>query len=196
MSTNSYIVINEQSGECFVTDPGSCPSEYVRFLKEGDLKVSAVLLTHGHFDHILGLEKFLKEFPVPVYACEEEKSVLEDPALNLSGMMGPGYSFRGAEYLRDGETFEVAGISVKVIHTPGHTLGGCCYYIQEEGVLFSGDTLFAASIGRTDFPTGSSSQLVRSVREKLFVLPDEVTVYPGHMEETTIGCEKGTNPFV
>ena len=111
-------------------------------------------------------------------------------------MYGRGYTFSGAEYLKDGQAITIAGFEIHVIHTPGHTAGGCCYYIPAENVLISGDTLFHASIGRTDLPTGSSSQLVRSVREKLLVLPEETRVYPGHMEETTIGYEKKYNPFV
>ena len=111
-------------------------------------------------------------------------------------MMGTRYTFSDARYIKDGQMLEAAGIEIRVIHTPGHTAGGCCYYIEKEGVLFSGDTLFHASIGRTDFPTGSSSQLVRSVKERLFVLPEETKVYPGHMDETVIGYEKKYNPFV
>lgn len=196
MATNSYIMINEKTGECIVTDPAACPAEFVHEIQSQDLKVKAVLLTHGHFDHILGLDDFCKEFLVPVYAHKAEEPILKDPRLNLSGMAGRQYVFAGAEYVEDGEEMELAGLKFRVLHTPGHTAGGCCYYFYEEGVLISGDTLFCASIGRTDFPTGSSSQLVRSVREKLFVLPEETRVYPGHMEETTIGFEKKNNPYL
>ncbi len=197
IGTNCYIVRNEETKECFVTDPAACPSELTGHIRREGLLVRAVLLTHGHFDHIMGLDDFLKEFPVPVYAYQEEKKVLEDANLNSSlGMFGRPYTFSGAEYLTDGQVLEVAGIEVHVIYTPGHTIGGCCYYIPAENVLISGDTLFHGSIGRTDLPTGSSSQLVRSVREKLMVLPEETKVYPGHMEETTIGYEKRYNPFI
>lgn len=195
IGTNCYIVINEETKECFVTDPGACPPELVSHIRSTDLKVQAVFLTHGHFDHIMGLDDFEKEFPVPVYAHEAEKELLENAQLNSSARYGRGYTYSGAEYLRDGQTVTSAGFEIHVIHTPGHTAGGCCYYIPAENTLFSGDTLFRASIGRTDFPTGSSS-LVRSVREKLMVLPEETRVYPGHMEETTIGYEKKYNPFV
>ena len=122
--------------------------------------------------------------------------LLENAQLNSSAMYGMGYTYSGAEYLKDGQVLTIAGFEIHVIYTPGHTAGGCCYYIPAEHVLISGDTLFHASIGRTDLPTGSSSQLVRSVREKLMVLPEETKVYPGHMEETTIGYEKKYNPFV
>ena len=144
----------------------------------------------------MGLDGLLKEYDIPVYALENEKDILNSGRLNLSAMMGTEYTFSGARYVKDGQILDLGGMQVRVIHTPGHTSGGCCYYIEKEGVLFSGDTLFHASIGRTDFPTGSSSRLVRSVKERLFELPDETKVYPGHMDETSIGYEKKYNPFV
>ena len=197
VGTNCYIVRNEDTDECFVTDPAACPPELVGHIRKEGLNVKAVLLTHGHFDHIMGLDDFLKEFPVPVYAFSEEKPLLESAELNSSlGMFGSPYTFSGAEYVSDGQILHIAGFEIRVIHTPGHTAGGCCYYIPAENVLISGDTLFRASVGRTDLPTGSMGDLVRSVRDKLFVLPEETKVYPGHMEETTIGYEKKYNPFV
>lgn len=197
VGTNCYIVRNDDTDECFVTDPAACPLELVGYIRREGLNVKAVLLTHGHFDHIMGLDDFLKEFPVPVYAFSEEKPLLESAELNSSlGMFGRPYTFSGAEYVSDGQILHIAGFEIRVIHTPGHTAGGCCYYIPAENVLISGDTLFRASVGRTDLPTGSMGDLVRSVREKLFVLPEETKVYPGHMEETTIGYEKKYNPFV
>ena len=197
VGTNCYIVRNEDTDECFVTDPAACPPELVGHIRKEGLNVKAVLLTHGHFDHIMGLDDFLKEFPVSVYAFSEEKPLLESAELNSSlGMFGSSYTFSGAEYVSDGQILHIAGFEIRVIHTPGHTAGGCCYYIPAENVLISGDTLFRASVGRTDLPTGSMGDLVRSVREKLFVLPEETKVYPGHMEETTIGYEKKYNPFV
>ncbi len=197
VGTNCYIVRNDDTDECFVTDPAACPPELVGHIRKEGLNVKAVLLTHGHFDHIMGLDDFLKEFPVPVYAFSEEKPLLESAELNSSlGMFGRPYTFSGAEYVSDGQILHIAGFEIRVIHTPGHTAGGCCYYIPAENVLISGDTLFRASVGRTDLPTGSMGDLVRSVREKLFVLPEETKVYPGHMEETTIGYEKKYNPFV
>lgn len=197
VGTNCYIVRNDDTDECFVTDPAACPLELVGHIRREGLNVKAVLLTHGHFDHIMGLDDFLKEFPVPVYAFSEEKPLLESAELNSSlGMFGRPYTFSGAEYVSDGQILHIAGFEIRVIHTPGHTAGGCCYYIPAENVLISGDTLFRASVGRTYLPTGSMGDLVRSVREKLFVLPEETKVYPGHMEETTIGYEKKYNPFV
>mgnify|MGYP005749051271 FL=1 len=197
VGTNCYIVRNDDTMECFIVDMAACPPEFVSHIRNSGLTVKAVLLTHGHFDHIMGLDRFLEEFPVPVYACVAEKDVLESSQLNSSaGMLGQPYTFTGARFVKDGDLLDVAGMKIQVIQTPGHTIGGCCYYIADENVLFSGDTLFRASVGRTDLPTGSMSALVRSVTDRLLVLPDETRVYPGHMEETTIGYEKQYNPFL
>lgn len=196
MGTNCYIAVNEESRECFLVDPADYPPELSSHIRTEGYTPTAVLLTHGHFDHIMGLDGLLQEYDIPVYACEAEKEILESAGLNLSSMMGAGYTFSGAQYVKDEQILDIAGAKIDVIHTPGHTSGGCCYYIAAEGILFSGDTLFHTSVGRSDFPTGSSSRLVRSVRERLFVLPDETRVYPGHMDETTIGYEKKYNPFV
>ena len=197
VGTNCYIVSNEGTKECFLVDMAACPPELVNHIKNSGLTVKAVLLTHGHFDHIMGLDRFLEEFPAPVYACAAEKELLESPQLNSSsGMLGQPYTFHGAQYVKDGDLLDMAGMKIQVIQTPGHTIGGCCYYIADEQTLFSGDTLFRASIGRTDLPTGSMGALVRSVKEKILVLPDETRVYPGHMEETTVGYEKKYNPFL
>ena len=197
VATNCYIGINEETKECFIVDPATCPPEFVSYIKNAGLTVKAVLLTHGHFDHIMGLDALLKEFPVPVYAHEAERDVLESEQLNSSAsMLGQPYSFSGADYVTNRQELRIAGFEIRVIYTPGHTIGGCCYYIEKEKTLFSGDTLFHGSVGRTDLPTGSMGQLVSSVRDRLFVLPDDTKVYPGHMEETTIGYEKRYNPFI
>ena len=197
VATNCYIGINEETKECFIVDPATCPLEFVSYIKNAGLTVKAVLLTHGHFDHIMGLDALLKEFPVPVYAHEAERDVLESEQLNSSAsMLGQPYSFSGADYVTNRQELRIAGFEIRVVYTPGHTIGGCCYYIEKEKALFSGDTLFHGSVGRTDLPTGSMGQLVSSVRDRLFVLPDDTKVYPGHMEETTIGYEKKYNPFI
>lgn len=196
VSTNCYLGINETTKECFIVDPGSFEPEIVKHIQQQEYQVRAVLLTHGHFDHIMGLDGFLKEFPVPVYAHEEEKVLLENAAYNASAMYGKGYTFTKAMYVQDGQLLEIAGMKIRVIYTPGHTIGGCCYYLEEEQVLFSGDTLFQESVGRSDLPTGSASKLVRSIKEKLLVLPENVKVYPGHEEMTTIEMERKYNPFI
>lgn len=196
ISTNCYLVINEETKQTVVIDPAACPKKLLGFIEEEGLKIEAILLTHGHFDHIMGIDGFLEYFEVPVYVHEEDERVMNDPVLNQSSTYTSGYTFSGAQYLRDRQTLELAGFVFEVIHTPGHTWGGCCYYVASENVLFSGDTLFQESVGRTDFETSSMSDLMHSVREKLFRLPEETHVYPGHMGETTIGHEKTHNPYV
>lgn len=196
ISTNCYLVINEDTKQAVVIDPAACPSYLMSHIKSEGLKIEAILLTHGHFDHIMGIDGFLSEFDVPVYVHEEDADAMEDPVLNQSSTYTSGYTFGKARYLRDRQTLELTGYTFQVIHTPGHTKGGCCYYVASEGVLFSGDTLFQNSVGRTDFVNSSTSDLVHSVREKLFLLPDDTMVYPGHMGETKIGHEKKYNPYV
>ena len=137
-----------------------------------------------------------EQYNLPVYAHEAEQEVLENPAFNLSTMFGSPVHMKADHPVTDGQMLEIAGVKIQVLHTPGHTPGGVSYYIDEAKILISGDTLFADSVGRTDFPMGSMHTLVRSVREKLFVLEDDVSVLPGHGPETTIGWEKKNNPFV
>jgi len=165
-------------------------------MREEGLKIEAILLTHGHFDHIMGIDGFLKEYSVPVYVHEDDLKMMEDPQWNQSAIYTAGYTFAGAAPLRDGQTLSLAGYDFQVLHTPGHTPGGCCYYVKSEGVLFSGDTLFQRSVGRTDFEGSSTKDLIRGIKEKLMVLPDDTHVYPGHMGETLIGYEKRENPFI
>ena len=196
ISTNCYLAINEETKQAVVIDPAACPSYLMSHIKSEGLKVEAILLTHGHFDHIMGIDGFLSEFDVPVYVHEDDADAMEDPVLNQSSTYTSGYTFGKARYLRDRQTLELAGYTFQVIHTPGHTKGGCCYYVASEDVLFSGDTLFQNSVGRTDFVNSSTSDLVHSVRENLFLLPDDTIVYPGHMGETKIGHEKKYNPYV
>lgn len=196
IGTNCYLVSNEETKECFLVDAADVSQKLVSHIREQGLQLKAILLTHGHFDHIMGIDGLVKEFHVPVYAHQEESVLLNDASVNASAMYGCSCTFPNAVYLHDGQILDLARITLKVIYTPGHTIGGCCYYWEEGHVLFSGDTLFHASIGRTDLPTGSEGQLVRSIRGKLFKLPDETRVCPGHMEETTIGYEKRYNPYV
>ncbi len=196
VGTNCYLAVNEEEKQCILIDPAVYSGEITEQIRREGLNLRAILLTHGHFDHIMGIDGFRKEFPeIPVYAHREEEALLRDASMNASLEFGRQYTFSGAAYAEDGDVLDLAGMQFRVIHTPGHTIGGCCYYLQEEKVLFSGDTLFQESIGRTDFPTGNGGQLMRSIREKLFTLPEETAVYPGHMERTTIGDEKKYNPY-
>ena len=196
-TTNCYLVKNEETGEGFLIDPGDYAEKIIEVIKEKAVKLTAIYLTHGHLDHMMAVERVKAEFNVPVYCHEAELAVLADPVQNLtSRFMRSGYVFTEAIGLKDGAEFTVAGIPVKLLHTPGHTPSGCCYYLWQDGYLFSGDTLFYHSIGNTEFPGGSMGTLARSIREKLYTLPEETRVYAGHGESTDIGSEKCENPFV
>lgn len=195
--TNCYFGIYKNTKETIIVDPGDQGDQLIAKIREEGLIPKAILLTHGHFDHATAAEEVAKEFGISIYANEAEQETLENASWNLSGAMaGVSQSFHADVYLKDMETIELAGFQIQMFHTPGHTVGGACYYLKEEKALFSGDTLFAQSVGRTDFPKGSASELIRSIQEKLMVLPDDVTVYTGHNEITTIGTERKYNPFL
>lgn len=195
MQTNCYIISNRETGECVVIDPASSAEHIRDTIHKNGYTLKAILLTHGHFDHIGGVKRLKSFFDVPVYAAEAEKPVLASTAVNLSDEFGGGCTLEADTYLLDGEEIAPAGFKIRTILTPGHTCGGMCYYIPEDAVLFCGDTLFLESVGRTDFPTGNMSELVHSVETKLFVLPEDTVVYPGHGSYTSIGFEKQNNPY-
>ena len=186
----------QRNGELLLIDPAASPEKISEKIEEMQAKPAGILLTHGHYDHILAVEDIRKKYGIKVYACSEEQKMLLDPSINMSGFFGGGCSVRPDVLLKDLDVFTAAGFSIQMIHTPGHTVGSCCYYIEEEGVLFSGDTLFYGSVGRTDFPGGSTAEIVRSLHKLVDSLPEETEVYPGHDASTTIGYEKRYNPFV
>jgi len=196
VQTNCYIVSNEESKEAIVIDPGDNAEGIYKVLKENDLVCKAILLTHGHFDHIMAAEKLGSLCPAKIYAHEAEAALLADPALNASAMFGRECSLLPDLLLKDGQTLELAGFNIKVIHTPGHTAGGVCYYFTENGLIFSGDTLFLEDIGRSDLPTGNGRQLIESIRSRLMPLDDDIIVYPGHDAPTTIGHEREANIYI
>lgn len=196
VQTNCYFAINEDTRELLIIDPGASADRLAKSIEEEKLNPVAILLTHGHFDHAGGVAELAERFGIKVYAEEHEKETLENPALNLSGWEGRELSYHADVFLKDEQEIDLAGFHIRVFHTPGHTVGGCCYYFSYQNALFSGDTLFAQSVGRTDFPKGSASALIRSIQEKLMPLPDEVTVYTGHNEITSIGTERMYNPYL
>ena len=196
VGTNCYLAANQMTKEAVIIDPGDEAKRIDRLIRENGYQPQAILLTHGHFDHVMAVDALSAEYGLKVFAHELERETLEDPELNVSGMLGRTMTFHATDFVRDGELLNLAGYTFQVLLTPGHTKGGVCYYLASENVLFSGDTLFAGSVGRTDFPGGSMGTLVGSIREKLLALPDETIVYPGHMESTTIGAERTGNMFL
>ena len=199
VQTNCYFVYDEeQQGaekDAIVFDAADQGATIYERLKTKGFRVAGILLTHAHFDHIWGVQELRARSGAKVYAYEGERPLCESADLNVSADVGRACTVKPNQYVKDGEEITIAGMTCKVIATPGHTIGSCCYYFEEAGILLSGDTLFEESVGRSDLPTGSTGELVRSVKEKLFVLPDETKVYPGHGDATTIGHEKQYNPF-
>lgn len=195
VQTNAYVISNENTKKAIVLDPGDDAERILSHLKSKGLELEAILLTHAHFDHILGVNDILNNKKVPVYAYEPEQELLEDVSLNCSTMIGNPTTISDVTYWKDQTSFEAIGYSIKVIGTPGHTKGSCCFYFKENDVLFSGDTLFMESVGRTDLPTGNSTRIMESVKG-LMDLPDDTIVYPGHGPATSISYERTHNPFV
>ena len=193
--TNCYIIYNKDTNEAMIVDPGDQAEDISMRCRMLDVVPKAILLTHGHFDHMMAAGKLKEEFHIPIYAAEKEAPLLADARANLSAMWARPVCIKPDCLVKEGDELDICGFSITVIETPGHTIGGVCFYIPEEEVLLSGDTLFCGSFGRTDFPTGSMSVLARSIREKLFQLPDVTQVYPGHESSTTIGYEKRYNPL-
>jgi len=201
--TNCYILHSGGGGSgCAVLDPGAEASRLIDYLSKKDLTPGDVVLTHGHADHIVGVGLLRKHFPqVKVYIHKLDGSMLTGEQNNLSEITGRAFKTRPADVLlAEGDIITIKSgledIKLEVIHTPGHTPGGICLYAKDQNVLFSGDTLFAGSIGRTDFPGGNITELISNITIKLLTLPDETKVYPGHGPATTIGSEKTGNPFV
>ena len=196
VGTNCYLLCNMDIKECVLIDPADSQDEISRMIDESGCSLKGILLTHGHFDHIMAADAVRDKYGVKVYASCYEKNTLEQPHINLGEAYGLKLLVKADVWHKDGEILKLAGFDIEALHTPGHTEGGSCYYVREIGVLFSGDTLFCGSVGRTDFPGGSMSEIVRSIKEKVMVLPDDTKVYPGHGEGTSVGYERENNPFL
>ena len=196
LQTNTYLVCDETSRLGFIVDLGGYSKELKNIIEKNDIQIQYIVLTHGHGDHIGGVQEHLKDFPDAKVVCSRaEEKMLLDPELNEAHHFGPEkVSFKPDILVDDGDTLTVGNMTMKFIMTPGHTEGGMCILIDD--VLFSGDTLFCRSIGRTDLAGGDFRTIMESIKKKLFLLPDETQVLPGHMGPTTIGFEKENNPFV
>lgn len=197
--TNSYVLTaDEDSKDCLIIDTGLDEGPLLAYLAESGLRPEAVIFTHGHIDHIKGANGLRENYPeikVAIYA--DDAKAFSSPVKNLSMLAEVPVTFEPADIVIEAEgAVEFAGIRLEVFHTPGHTAGGICLYSREDGVVFVGDTLFAGSIGRTDFPGGSFEQLIDSIKSRLLVLPDETKVFTGHGPATTIGTEKRTNQYL
>lgn len=196
VGTNCYFLKNKGTGEMLIIDPADQPTRIIQKVEEMGGKPMGILLTHGHFDHILAADEIRKHYGIQIYATVYERKHLSNPSMNLSGFSGKACSLEADVELDDLDFFEAAGFEIQVLHTPGHTPGSCCYYLKDEDVLFSGDTLFCGSVGRTDLPGGNMQEILGSLNRLLESLPEETKVYPGHESSTTIGYEKRYNPFV
>ncbi|MBO5609835.1 MAG: MBL fold metallo-hydrolase [Eubacterium sp.] len=197
VATNCFTIINEDTKEAIMIDASGNPKHLLEDIVIAEAKPVAILLTHAHFDHIDAVDMIRSEFPdIEVIIGKNDEELMGNPNLNLSmAFMGDPVSVKADRTVNDGEVINLIGIRIECIEVPGHTKGGMCYYMPELSALFDGDTLFHGSVGRSDFPTGDSQLLLDSIRGKLFTLPDETKVFPGHDSETTIGWEKENNMF-
>ncbi|SFN00104.1 MBL fold metallo-hydrolase [Thermodesulforhabdus norvegica] len=198
LQTNCYVL--GDSGKCVaaVIDPGGEAKRIASFLNKNKLKLEAILLTHGHFDHVLDAWKLKELAGGLIYLHPADKPLLKDRMVGLGALLSGRITGLGGPVdveLAEGQCISVGDISLEVLETPGHTPGHVSFYLKDRRIIFVGDTLFAGSIGRTDFPGGSYEELIKSVRNKIFPLGDDVVVYPGHGPKTTVGRERATNPF-
>ena len=195
IGTNCYVVINEEQKKGVVIDPGGDADQILEKIKQKGITIEAIFLTHGHSDHIMAVDEVREVTGAKVYISEADADILTKASSNLSVYMGAGREFKAAdEFLIDGETITAAGLKFQVVATPGHTKGGICLLCGD--TVFCGDTIFSESIGRTDLPGGSYSQILHSIKTKIMVLPDEMKLLPGHGPATTIGWERRRNPFL
>lgn len=197
VQTNCYFLKHKETGELVIADPGAEAERIIYALEKLQGKPAAILLTHGHYDHICAANELREHYGIPVYAAKAEEGLLADTYSNLSAdWSGVPYTVKADVYLGDSAVFEAGGFSVKMLLTPGHTPGSCCYWIEDEGVCLSGDTVFCGSCGRTDLPGGSMSSMRQSLNRLLHLLPGSTEIYPGHGEATDAEFERKNNPYL
>ena len=196
MYTNCGIVGNPETKECVVIDPGTEAGRIKQEVEESGYTPVAIFLTHGHFDHIGAVNELRKLWNVEVYAGINEVDILGDSVLNVSADSWGACTVAPDKTLGDGDVIEAGGMFITVLEVPGHTKGSICFLFPLYGIVFSGDTLFADSVGRGDLPTGNPKVLIESLIEKLFALPDDIQVFPGHGPSTNIGYERRNNPYL
>ena len=189
IDTNLYIVYDNDKKEAVIIDPADEPGRIMNAIKKLDVKPVAIFLTHGHYDHILAANFIKNYYHIPIVAHNREKTLLKNSNLNLSAENDCSTKVYPDIFVKDKEELEVGGMTFKVFYTPGHTAGSCCYYMESEKIMFSGDTMFAGTCGRCDLPTGDPVRMAKSI-EKLLKLSDEVVVFPGHGDQTVIGIER------
>jgi hydroxyacylglutathione hydrolase len=197
LGVNCSILGCESTGQGIVVDPGDDAERILAQVQQRGLTISAIINTHGHFDHVGANRQLTQATGAPLYIHQADAPMLERVAKTAAMYGLPGENSPPPDrLLEDGMLIEFGTHRLQVIHTPGHTQGGCCLYLEAEDKLIAGDTLFADGVGRTDLPGGSHTQLVESIKTRLFTLPDQVQVYPGHGPTTTIGHEKRHNPYL
>ena len=197
VQTNCYFLKNEQTQEILIVDPGAEQERIIYALDKLQGKPVGILLTHGHYDHVCAVNELKKHYEIPVYAAKAEETLLADENQNLSAAWsGVPYKVKADVLLEDGEKIQAAGFEITTILTPGHTIGSCCYWLKEEEICLSGDTVFYGNCGRCDLPTGSMSQMRKSLNKIFAMLPDETVIYPGHGEATDTEFEKKNNPYL
>ncbi|NLV75703.1 MAG: MBL fold metallo-hydrolase [Tissierellia bacterium] len=194
-AANCYLVYSEKDNEGIVIDPGGDVDDIIAKIEELGLKIKYIILTHGHGDHIAGVGEIKEYTNAPVLIHKDDEHLLRDGDNNLSSMMAMGRVELSADMIvEDGDEIFFGDLKAKIIHTPGHTPGGISIKIEDS--IFTGDTLFAGSIGRTDFPGGSFEKIIDSIKNKIIIYPDDTKIYPGHGPSSTIKAEKATNPFL
>lgn len=197
LQTNVYIVYDEESKDAVVIDPAGDEDRIIRFIEENNLRLMGILVTHGHFDHIGVVDAIRDNYGVPVFTSRQEGELMADPNKNLSlNLMRTVVAVENDEVVGDKDILEFGELEFDCIVVPGHSPESVCYYNKDNDVLFCGDTLFAGSIGRTDFYDGPQNTLINSIKDRLMILPEETKVYPGHGFQTTIGYEKKTNIYM